>query len=247
MTRTLLMLTALQLVGRRRAILIALAALIPIAIALLYRFAGDEQDHTPPVEFAPGLITALIITLLLPLGALVFGTAALGAEIEDGTAVYLLTKPIERWRIIAVKIAVAAGATIALAAPATLVTALIVLGGDDGDAIAVGFTIGVIVGAIAYSAVFVGLSTVTSRALIIGLAYVFVWEAFVTNVFNGTRWVSIRQYVLGVSDWISSAPPSAFEANLDGASAALAALVVVVAAFVLGVRFLERFEIGERL
>ena len=247
MTRTLLTLTALQLVGRRRAILIGLVALIPIGVALLYRFAGDERDETPPVEFAPFVIDIFIVALLLPLGALIFGTAALGAEIEDGTAVYLLTKPIARWRIIAVKIAVASAATIVLTAPTTLITGLIVLGGDDGDAIALGFTVGVVVGAIAYSSVFVGLSALTSRTLLIGLGYVFVWEAFVTSVFNGTRWVSIRQYVLGISDWISSTPPSAFEANLDGAGAAVAALVVVVAAFVLGVRLLERFEIGERL
>ena len=49
----------------------------------------------------------------MPLVALIFGTAALGSEIEDGTAVYLLIKPIPRWQIALAKILVAAGLTAA--------------------------------------------------------------------------------------------------------------------------------------
>ena len=45
----------------------------------------------------------------MPLVALIIGTAALGSEIEDGTAVYLMIKPIPRWRIALAKIIVAAG------------------------------------------------------------------------------------------------------------------------------------------
>ena len=37
----------------------------------------------------------LLVTTLVPIVALVFGTVALGAEIEDGTAVFLLLKPID--------------------------------------------------------------------------------------------------------------------------------------------------------
>ena len=37
----------------------------------------------------------------MPLVALIVGTAAIGSEIEDGTAVYLMVKPIPRWKIAA--------------------------------------------------------------------------------------------------------------------------------------------------
>ena len=50
------------------------------------------------------LLEGLTVTTVLPLVALVYGTAALGAEIEDGTAVYLLAKPIPRSRIIFAKL-----------------------------------------------------------------------------------------------------------------------------------------------
>ena len=243
MTRTLLSLTAHQLLGRRRAILMALLALIPVGIALLYRFAGDPAGEAR-LEFAADTIGGLVFTLLLPIGALIFGTAALGSEVEDGTIVYLLAHPVARWRIVVAKVATAAAATIALTAPTTLAIALIVLGGFDGESLWWGTTVAAIVGSIVYSALFVSLSTVTSRALIAGLVYVFVWEAFITNFFDGTRWISVRQYVFGIADAITTAPH--VDGNLDGAHAAIASVVVVAVSLVAGTWFLTRFEIGER-
>ncbi len=246
MTRALIVLTARQLAGRRRALFLVILALIPIAVALFYRFGSDHVDP-PPVEFAAHMLDALIVAVILPLVALVFGTAALGAEIEDGTAVHLLTKPIERWRILVVKIGVAAGATLALILPATLLTALITLGGDDPYGLTAGFALAVVVGAIAYSALFVALSIRTSRALLIGLVYVFVWEAIVPTIFDGTRWISIRQYMLGLADFVSSAPRAALDAELGGAGAILAVLVLVTISVLIGTRLIRRFEVGERL
>ena len=246
MTRALIVLTARQLAGRRRALFLVVLACIPIAVALLYRFGSDHADPAP-VEFAPDMLDALVLAVVLPLTALVFGTAALGAEIEDGTAIYLLTKPIERRRILIVKIGVATAVTLALTLPSTLIAALIILGGDDPYAISAGFVLAVAVGATAYTALFVALSVRTSRALLIGLVYVFVWEAIVPSIFDGTRWISIRQYMFGLADLVSSAPARALEAELGGASAAVAAVVLVTVAVLLGTRLIRRFEVGERL
>ena len=58
-----------------------------------------------------------MIRVVLPLIALVFGTAALGMELEDGTGVHLLTKPVERWQIIVVKTLVAGTLTAVLIVP----------------------------------------------------------------------------------------------------------------------------------
>ena len=245
MTRTLALLTARQLLGRRRGLLLFLLALVPVLVALIYRFGSDHADPAP-LEFAPDLLDALVLAAILPLAALIFGTGALGAEIEDGTAVYLLTKPIARRRILLVKIAVASAATIALVLPATVLTSVTVLAGDS-HALTAAFALAVVVGAIVYCSIFVALSVRTSRALLIGLAYVFVWEAIVTSLFEGTRWVSVRQYMLGLADLISTAPRFALDAELGGVAALIAAIVVTGLAVLAGVRFLERFEIGQRL
>ncbi len=241
MTRTLLMLTAHQLLGRRRAILIALLALLPIGIALLYRLAGGDGNAD---GFAVGMVDGFVFTLVLPIGALIFGTAALGSEVEDGTIVYLLAKPVARWRIVLAKAVVASVATVLLTVPAALITVLIALEGFDQESLWWGATIATIAGSIVYSTLFVGLTTITGRALIIGLVYVFVWEAFITNLFEGTRWISVREYVIGIADAATTA--EAVSARLEGTEALIASLVVVALSLAAGVHFLRRFEIGEQ-
>ena len=96
---------------------------------------------------------------MLPLVALVFGTAAIGSELEDGTAVYLLAKPMPRWAVVLAKLVAAGGLTAALIAPAALVTGL-VLAGDQGDGagIAVAYAVASVVGSFLYAAVFLALS-----------------------------------------------------------------------------------------
>ena len=243
MTLTLLSLTAHQLLGRRRAILIALLALIPVGVALLIRFAGDTGDG-PAYETAANTIGGFVFLLLLPIGALVFGTSALGSEVEDGTVVYLLAHPVARWRVVVVKAVVASAATILLTVPAALLTAVIILGGFDEESLWWAATVATVVGSIVYSTLFVGLSTVTSRALIIGLIYVFVWEAFITNLFSGTRWVSVREYVEGTANALT--PVESVTGKLDGQEVAIASVVVVAVSLLVGTWFLTRFEIGER-
>ena len=63
-----------------------------------------------------------MIRIVLPLVALVFGTAALGSELEDGTGVHLLTKPIDRWTIVVAKIVVAGTLTAACVVPSTVLS-----------------------------------------------------------------------------------------------------------------------------
>ena len=114
----LLMLTLRGLLTRRRSVLMLLLALSPILVALLIRIAGRPPD---PARLELNVLDGLVVRTILPLVALVFGTAAIGSELEDGTAVYLLVKPIPRWLIVAAKLLAAGGLTALLVAPAALV------------------------------------------------------------------------------------------------------------------------------
>lgn len=80
------MLTLRQIANQKRTLLMLLFAALPVTIAIIYRISTNEFDR---VEFvANGLLSGLVVAIVLPLTALIFGTAALGAEIEDGTVVY---------------------------------------------------------------------------------------------------------------------------------------------------------------
>ena len=113
----------------------------------------------------------------MPLVALVFGTAALGSELDDGTAIHILTKPIPRWAIVIPKLVVAGGLTAALMVASTLLSGLFLGGtGSREIGITVAFAIAVLIGSFVYGAIFIALSAATSRASIIGLGYSLLWE-----------------------------------------------------------------------
>lgn len=243
MNRPIMVLTARQLLGAKRTLLLLLFALIPVAIALIRRFSDHHADTNHWT--ATVLLGQLVVGTLLPLGALIFGTAALGSEIEDGTAVYLLSKPIARWRIVASKLAVAWGATAGLVLVAAIAAAAVSLDGVGYGRVLMGFAAAVSLGALAYCSFFVLLSILTSRALIAGLLYVFIWEAVLTRLFSGLRFLSVRKYALGVADQIITAPSSVFKTDLDGVQALMLLAAVIVVTFAYAAKRLSTWEIGE--
>ncbi|HEX8939069.1 MAG TPA: ABC transporter permease [Candidatus Limnocylindrales bacterium] len=238
--------TIRQLLGRRRSLVMALLALVPVLVALIYRVGGSESGSIAgDREFLVGLFDALIVTLLLPLVALLFGTAAFGAEIEDGTVIYLLAKPVARLRLVLVKLLVSAGAAFVLVGGSALVAGLIVLAGvPDGPGVLVGYLVGLAAGALLYAAVFIAVSLYTGRALIAGLIYVLVWEGLLANLLAGIRFLSIRQYVLGVAD-AAGVGGTVSKSGLAPEVSIGLALVVLAVAVALGLRRLQRFEVPQ--
>ncbi len=239
---TIAALTARSLLGRRRSLLLVLLALLPVAAAILVRLAG--RDGVGDGEVATAIMDRLIVTTLLPIVGLVFGTAALGAELEDGTAVFLLVKPIERWRIVVAKLIVAVGLSIALVAPASFIAGAILQPGGTGLSGAVGAAVGTAIGATVYATVFFALSLVTGRALAIGLVYVLVWEGVLAGLLEGIAALSIRQYTLAISAAIAS-PGATDPGLLDLRTALLLSAVAVAVAGVVAVRRLSSYEIGQ--
>lgn len=238
---TIAALTARSLLGRRRSLLLVLLACLPVAAAVLVRLSGRGLGAE---EVATAIMDRLLVTTLLPVIALVFGTAAIGAEIEDGTAVFLLVKPVDRWRIVVAKLAVAVGLSVALVVPASFIAGAILAPAGTGLAGAVGAAVGTAIGATAYAAVFFALSLVTGRALAIGLVYVLVWEGVLASLLEGIAALSVRQYTLAISAAIAG-PSTADAAALDARVALVLSAVAVGVAVLVAVRRLSSFEIGQ--
>ena len=97
MIRVIAGLTVRSLAGRRRVLLVGLLGLLPVLIALLVRASGRLTNIDGATA---AVVDRLVISTIVPLVALVFGTSALGSELDDGTAIYLLAKPIPRWQIV---------------------------------------------------------------------------------------------------------------------------------------------------
>jgi ABC-2 type transport system permease protein len=224
--------TLRALLGRRRTILMLLLAGVPVLLGLLVRANGDG------VRDVAATLDGIVIRVVLPLVALVFGTAALGSELEDGTAVHILTKPVRRSTIVLAKILVAGTLTAAMLVPSTILAGVL-LGRPGQLGVTFALAIGVLVGSYLYVAIFVALSVATSRGLIIGLGYALVWEGVLAGLLPGSQVFSVREYVRGIADILN---PAAAD-SIVGAGAVLYAAVALVAATAIASVRLAAYEI----
>jgi ABC-2 type transport system permease protein len=225
--------TLRALLGRRRTLLMLLLAAIPILVGLLVRANGNGIGNVGAT------LDGLVVRIVLPLVALVFGTASLGSELEDGTAIHLLTKPIPRATIVVAKVGVAGTLTAALLVPSTVLAALLLGRPGAGSDAALGLGAGVLVGSYVYVALFAALSVVTSRGLILGLGYALIWEGLLAGVLPGSQAFSVREYVRGIAELIS---PSTIE-SMVGGGGAVYAVVALVAALLVGSLRLAAYEV----
>ena len=191
--RAIVQLTLRALVGRRRTLTIALLACLPVLVGILVRLGGGRPD-------APEILDALVLRTVAPLVALVVGTGAIGSEIDDGTLIFQLIKPVPRWLIALAKAAVAAFVTAVLLVPPVILTGLLLGGlGAESIRVTIGFAVAALVGGTAYAIGFTALGAWTSRALIVGLGYTLIWEGVLAGLLEGTRFLSVRQATLGVA------------------------------------------------
>jgi ABC-2 type transport system permease protein len=238
----LVRLAARGLLGRRRTAAVALLAVSPILVGLVLALAGGLGS---PEQLALEVFGTIALGLVIPLVALVLGTAVLGTAIDDGTIVYLLVKPVRRRTVGAAAMIVAATATALLTAIGVAGAGFLIAGPSSASVVAA-TVVGGIVAAVLYAAVFVALSVVTGRALVAGLAYVLVWEGLVTTLLEGTRLLSIREYALAI---VGALGGEAARAEAGDGVAPITALVlstvVLVASFAVATWRLGRFEVAD--
>lgn len=191
---TILRLSRQALLGRRRGLVLVLIPAVLVALAVIVAALTDDAVGYDAV-------LTLGFTLALPLVALLAATAVLGPEVDDGSIVYLISKPVSRHVIALSKFAVAWAATIALGALPLLVAGLVLDGSDMRQAVAWG-TAGVVAGT-AYTALFLALAAFTRHAVVIGLLFALLWEGLLGSLLGGIKWVSIGPWGRGVAEEIS--------------------------------------------
>jgi ABC-2 type transport system permease protein len=232
--RTVAAITARATLGRRRALLFAVPAVILILLTIVLRAsrpAGTPWPDTVLGDFG--------FSILLPLTALVIGTGVLGAEIDDGSVVHLLATPVRRADVIVTKFAVAAGLTALFTAVPELIAGLIA---PNSARLALALFVGALVGSVVYSAVFVLASALTTRAIAFGLLYVAVWEGLLGNLVGGVRILSVAHYSLGVANAIY--PDKNLRAGLGLTTSLVLAIVITAGSLYLATRRLQAFTLA---
>lgn len=230
----LVAITLRGLLDQRRFWLMLLLAAVPVLLTLMGTMLGDG-------DIGAEVFDSLVVQTVLPLVALIFGTGALGSELEDGTIVYLLAKPGHRARVVLAKGVVAAGITAALVVPATVLTGLI-LAADGADVIGttLAYAIAVVVGGTAYALGFMALSSITSRALAVGLGYVLLWEGIMAGLLPGTQTFSVRQTTLGLADMLGA---SGLDDPLPATTSVVVLTTVIIGSLALATWRMSRYQL----
>jgi len=198
---TVMRLTIRQFLRAKSVLVVAGICAIPLLFAVILRLANsDMRDWEMRDILASVIFLGLFSSTLLPLAALVLSTAALGDEIEDKTLPYLTLKPISRLRIVIEKFLGTLIITVPISWAALLGVWLIISWGDLDTTrdIVWPMLVASLAGIAGFSGLFMWISLYMQRALILGVFYVFVWEATLSGFLPGIRTISIRHYMQSI-------------------------------------------------
>lgn len=213
MNPTILRLAVQALLGQRRFWLLLAFPVLLVALTVLIRVLADGDAAWP-------LLPTLGYPVVLPLVAVLAASSVLGPEVDDGSIVYLLSKPVSRHAVALSKWVVAWVATVLAGALPLYACAVVAGGGDRAPALG----LAALVAGTTYSALFLAVSALTRHAVVVSLLFVLIWEGLLGNLLSGVAWLSVAQWGLQVGHVVSGRLPD--PTNLPWAL--LASLVVSV-------------------
>lgn len=213
-----------NLTTRARLISFGVAALAILVVASVVG-QGDHRD--PLIDVGSEFVAEVVLSLYLPIAALVFGASAFGDLIEDRTLVYIWLRPIRRIVIVLA----------ALLAAVTVVAPIGWLAGigsanmiDTSSELILATTAATVVGALAYGSLFLLLGYISKRPLLWGLVYLILWEGFIARASKGLNGTSISGYLHSIVAAFTDA--SMGRADFSLATAILAPLAITAVALV---------------
>lgn len=227
----ILWLTLRQIRAGRGILLVGLFAASSILFGLIFRFspASGTADRFLSVLFLETLAPTVI-----PLATLILATNAFGNEIADRTLPYLVLKPVTRWRLVLGKFTGSVAVTAIAFIVGIIVTAAIV-SSEGGDAFgALGPLIaGTLAGVIAYGAIFLLLSLIIQRALLLGIIYILIWESALARFIPGMKMLSVRHFAQSIYVRLLDNPDVTLDRALQLSSATLVVLAISAVALFL--------------
>lgn len=199
MNATIARLTVSSLLGRRRAILLMVLPAILLLLAVMFRvFQGPDPEN------AALLLSIFAVPFLIPLLGLISGTGAIGPEIDDGSIIYVLAKPLSRYKIVVTKLVVTIAVMITFGVLPILAAGFVLANGESN--VAIGYAAGSLAAGITYSALFLLLAVITRNAVVAGLLYALVWESAVGSLVPGAQALSVQQWGMAITEEIIGAP-----------------------------------------
>jgi ABC-2 type transport system permease protein len=210
-------LTLRSLFSGRRALALALLALVPVVAASVFAAAGEIE----PELFWARLLQRLVIPTITAFIAVVIGASAIADEREDGTILYLASTPLSRLTLVLSQIAAAWTATLALLVPTVLASGAIALGGEGTASQIAWPLLGIVLAALCYCSVAAWLAMVVRRPVVIGVLYILLWEGSIATFAASADRFSIAAYGRAI------AVEGVIDVNAPDASSATAIVLLI--------------------
>lgn len=222
-------------------------ALLETAPGLIYLFATTNRTAEAAFQGAVEIGAGTYFALVLPVVTIVIAAGVLGNERRDLTLSFVALRPIPRAGIAGAKLMAAVAAAFAL----NLVGA-IALGGvhaiRSGNAnFLLALVAGALVATIAYASVYVPLGFVTDRAVLIGVAYLLIFENGVAALLTGLA--ALSPWRVGISVFVDLADGArvfvdSSTAPLSLGRAILTVVIYVIVSMAVTTRLLRRRDLA---
>ncbi len=221
----------------RRTLLCALLAFGPLLPAFVIAVYADEYDGPP----ALAIVWLLHVQLVVPLVALLLGSAVVAEEVEDRTVTYLFTRPIPRAALLVGRWTAAFLVALALLS-ASAWGVMELLGSAAGNerlaldsAARLRLLETIALGALAYSLVFAAAGAFVKHPVIVGLGYTFAIEGFFANLPGSSQGITIlywlKSFLLGGPGMLEGELSELVTSPLATPSEALVRLLAIALGF----------------
>ena len=233
MNMTIVGLTLRSLLGRKRVWLLLPLPVLLIGLTLLGHLHDvNATDWIQPIEQGLGF------GVVVPVMALIIGASVVGSEIDDGTIVHILTKPLARREILLAKLVVAATVTAVTTGVTMLIAGVIAADTRFG----IGLAVGAAVASVCYCALFVALSLVSRRPVLLGLVYILLWEGLLTHLLTSGGVISIEAYAVTIANRVGGG--ALLDATVSLRTAVIMAIGFAVGGTWVGVNRLKSFTLA---
>jgi len=164
-----------------------------VEFAIVAALNAILNDTAGPRVFTGSIVVGLLGSFLMPLWTLTFATEALGRARETRTLTWLFLRPLARWSMYLAAFMGALPGALLLNVGGFVVFCL--LGGTAGQFALPLFWLPIVLGTLAFTALFQLLSVLFQRAGILGLLYVFFLEMIAGNLPGQQKLLSISFYI----------------------------------------------------
>lgn len=185
------------------------------------------------------------------LAAAIFSTAVISAEMEQKTIVYLVTRPIARWKLVALRTLAATCVTAIVGVLAAAALAIASYGPAGlGTKYFMNDLLACLVGAAFYTSFFTLLSLWINRSMIVSLLFAFGWETIVPSMPGDMRYLTIGAYLdtiskrpaLPTGDGLGDAISSLSVNTMALGTAWTTSIIAIVVCFVVGALWFSTHE-----